>query len=74
MTLEIEYEEGSTHVLSPLSFDFLNGSKTGLLHLPKPFKDLECSDVERRVTDHGTVYSGTVVGVKDPKAKFFLYL
>lgn len=78
MTLEIEYKNGNAFVITPRNFNFFPITKKGILGMPKPFRTLYCIDVERRLTEHGTVYTGIIEREKDDEikkeAKFYLYL
>ncbi len=76
MTLEIESRNGDTKVVTPYRFDFNNETKTATVKLTRQSKELKCVEVSRRITEHGIIYSGTLIDLEHAEAKrrFYLFL
>jgi len=79
MTLEIEYADGEIHGATPERFRFYPRSKKMILNMPKPYRStFYCEGVDRKLTEHGIVYSGTITREINDKTKgelrFYLYL
>jgi len=79
MTLEIEYIDGEIHGVDPKRYRFYPKSKEMIFNMPKPYRALlYCERVDRKLTNHGVVYSGIITHEENDKIKgelkFYLYL